>query len=70
MLQIPVPDLIELLGHEIPHAPQISLAGIDSTTVTLHWMRPDERSGITKHLIQVNGVTGMVSVPIGWLQHS
>ncbi|KAI9794034.1 MAG: hypothetical protein M1816_006659 [Peltula sp. TS41687] len=57
VLQIPVPDLIELLGHEVPFVPQIALAGIEPTTVTLHWVRPDKHSGIVKHLIQVNGIT-------------
>ncbi|RDW87619.1 hypothetical protein BP5796_03313 [Coleophoma crateriformis] len=52
----PVPELISILGVEVPDAPQVSLAGIKADAVTLHWTRPGANKPVTKYLIQVNGV--------------
>ncbi|KAL3425348.1 fibronectin type iii domain protein [Phlyctema vagabunda] len=52
----PVPELISILGVEVPDAPQVSLAGIKADAVTLHWTRPGVNKPVLKYLIQVNGV--------------
>lgn len=52
----PVPELISILGVEVPDAPAVSLAGIKSDAVTLHWTKPGVNKPVTKYLIQVNGV--------------
>ena len=66
VLRIPVPELIDLLGLEVPSVPEVSLAGIEADSITLHWIGRDRQSTIVKHLIKVNGITGMTpssSVP-------
>jgi hypothetical protein len=55
----PVPELISILGVEVPDAPAVSLAGIKADAVTLHWTRPGVNKPVLKYLIQVNGVNGM-----------
>ncbi|TVY80541.1 Uncharacterized protein LSUE1_G005890 [Lachnellula suecica] len=55
-LWTPVPELISILGVEVPDAPAVSLAGITSDSVTLHWSRPGINKLILRYLIQVNGV--------------
>ncbi|KAH8813242.1 hypothetical protein F5884DRAFT_751531 [Xylogone sp. PMI_703] len=52
----PVPDLISILGVEVPDPPEVSLAGIKADAVTLHWTRPGVNKPVVKYLIQVNGV--------------
>ncbi|TVY29951.1 Uncharacterized protein LHYA1_G001261 [Lachnellula hyalina] len=52
----PVPELISILGVEVPDAPAVSLAGIKAEAVTLHWTRPGVNKPVLKYLIQVNGV--------------
>lgn len=54
----PVPELISILGVEVPEPPQVSLAGIKADAVTLHWSRPGVNRPVVKYLIQVNGVNG------------
>jgi hypothetical protein len=54
----PVPELISILGVEVPDAPAVSLAGIKADAVTLHWTRPGANKPVIKYLIQVNGVNG------------
>ncbi|KAH0565805.1 hypothetical protein GP486_000797 [Trichoglossum hirsutum] len=52
----PLLDLINVLGLELPVAPEVSLVGIRSDQVTLHWNRPSAQNTVVKHFIQVNGV--------------
>ncbi|TAQ83548.1 hypothetical protein B7494_g8133 [Chlorociboria aeruginascens] len=52
----PVPELISILGVEVPDAPIVSLAGIKADVVTLHWTKPGVNRPVVKYLIQVNGV--------------
>ncbi|KAF4631987.1 hypothetical protein G7Y89_g6147 [Cudoniella acicularis] len=52
----PVPELISILGVEVPDSPEVSLAGIKADAVTLHWTRPGVNKPVIKYLIQVNGV--------------
>ncbi|RFU33276.1 hypothetical protein B7463_g3074, partial [Scytalidium lignicola] len=52
----PVPELINILGVEVPDPPEVSLAGIKADAVTLHWTRPGANKPVVKYLIQVNGV--------------
>jgi hypothetical protein len=54
----PVPELISILGVEVPDAPEVSLAGIKADAVTLHWTRPGLNKPVIRYLIQVNGVNG------------
>ena len=54
----PVPELINILGVEVPDAPEVSLAGIRANAVTVHWTRPSANRPVNKYLIQVNGVDG------------
>ena len=53
-----MPELISILGVEVPEPPQVSLAGIKADAVTLHWTRPGVNKPVVKYLIQVNGVNG------------
>lgn len=57
----PVPDLISILGVEVPQPPALSLAGIKSDNITLQWTRPESNKLVHKYLIQVNGVNGMLN---------
>ena len=54
----PVPELVNVLGLEVPIAPEVSLAGIQSDNVTLHWTPPANQSSLVKYNIYVNGVDG------------
>ena len=54
----PVPELISILGVEVPDAPNVSLAGIKADAITIHWLRPEASRPVQKYLIQVNGVNG------------
>ncbi|KAL6701892.1 hypothetical protein J3F84DRAFT_356077 [Trichoderma pleuroticola] len=52
----PVPELINILGVDIPEPPDVSLAGIRSDAATLSWTRPTSNRPVQKYSIQVNGV--------------
>jgi len=52
----PVPELISILGYDVPEAPSVFLAGIKADAVTLHWTRPGPNKPVVRYLIQVNGV--------------
>jgi hypothetical protein len=56
----PVPELINILGVEVPDSPAVSLAGIKVDAITLHWTRPEPNKTVLKYLIQVNGVNGKI----------
>lgn len=56
----PVPELISILGVEVPDPPAVSLAGIKADAVTLHWTRPGPHKPVVKYLIQVNGVNSKI----------
>jgi hypothetical protein len=67
----PLLDLINVLGLELPVAPEVSLVGIKSDQVTLHWNRPTAQNTVVKHFIQVNGINGNCLSPLflegaGW----
>ncbi|GJN70411.1 hypothetical protein PLIIFM63780_002998 [Purpureocillium lilacinum] len=51
----PVPELVNILGVDIPLPPDVSLAGIGADSATLSWTRPTQRP-VQRYLIQVNGV--------------
>ncbi|KAF7562962.1 hypothetical protein G7046_g1142 [Stylonectria norvegica] len=55
-LRKPVPDLIHILGVDVPEAPDVSLAGIRADAATLSWTRPTSNRPVQKYSIQVNGV--------------
>ncbi|KAI9171735.1 hypothetical protein HJFPF1_01226 [Paramyrothecium foliicola] len=52
----PVPDLINILGVDVPEPPDVSLAGIRADAATLSWTRPPSNRPVQKYTIQVNGV--------------
>jgi hypothetical protein len=54
----PVPELIGILGVEVPDAPDVSLAGIRADAAVLNWSRAQVKKPVEKFLIQVNGVVG------------
>ncbi len=62
VLRIPLPQLVDLLGLEVPPAPDVSLAGIDTNSITLHWTRPEGGTPIVKYVIQVNGIVGTIDI--------
>ncbi|GAB0137545.1 hypothetical protein EsDP_00005805 [Epichloe bromicola] len=52
----PVSELVNILGVDIPQAPEVCLAGIRSDAAALAWTRPHSHRLAPKYLIQVNGV--------------
>lgn len=54
----PVPELISILGVDVPDAPDVMLAGIGVDKATVNWARPQPNKPVQKFLIQVNGVVG------------
>lgn len=62
--QTPNDILVEKLGLDIPPAPDVTLEEIGSTMIRIAWKHPDLHHSIHKHLILVNGVKGLPSVPI------
>ncbi|ROT40028.1 hypothetical protein SODALDRAFT_332182 [Sodiomyces alkalinus F11] len=52
----PTPELISILGVDVPEPPDVSLAGIRVDAATLNWTRPPSNRPVQKYLIQVNGV--------------
>lgn len=54
----PVPDLISILGVDVPDPPDVSLTGIGVDKATINWTRPQPNRPVQKFLIQVNGVIG------------
>lgn len=54
----PVPELIGILGVDVPDAPDVMLAGIGVDKATVNWARPHPNKPVQKFLIQVNGVVG------------
>lgn len=54
----PVPELISILGVDVPDPPDVSLAGIRADAATVNWTRPPANRSVQKFLIQVNGVVG------------
>jgi hypothetical protein len=54
----PVPELINILGVDVPEPPDVSLAEIRADAATVNWTRPPANRSVQKFLIQVNGVDG------------
>lgn len=54
----PVPELINILGVDVPDPPDVSLAEIRADAATVNWTRPPPNRSVQKFLIQVNGVVG------------
>lgn len=51
-----MPELISILGVDVPDRPDVSLAGIRADAATLNWSRPSPNRPVQRFLIQVNGV--------------
>ncbi|KAF6844177.1 fibronectin type iii domain protein [Colletotrichum musicola] len=56
VIRKPTNELINILGVDVPEAPDVALAGIRSDAATLNWTRPSHNRPVQKFLIQVNGV--------------
>jgi hypothetical protein len=54
----PVPELINILGVDVPDPPDVSLAEIRADAATVNWTRSPANRSVQKFLIQVNGVVG------------
>lgn len=54
----PVPELINILGVDVPDAPDVMLAYIGIDKATVNWARPHPSKPVQKFLIRVNGVVG------------
>ncbi|KAH6845307.1 hypothetical protein B0I37DRAFT_311552 [Chaetomium sp. MPI-CAGE-AT-0009] len=52
----PVPELINILGVDVPDPPDVSLADIRADAATVNWTRAPANRSVQKFLIQVNGV--------------
>ncbi|KFA53698.1 hypothetical protein S40293_03832 [Stachybotrys chartarum IBT 40293] len=55
-LRKPVPELINILGVDVPEPPDVCLAGIRADAATLIWTRPANNRPVSRYIIQVNGV--------------
>ncbi|KAF2197816.1 hypothetical protein GQ43DRAFT_402278 [Delitschia confertaspora ATCC 74209] len=56
VLSKPVEELVNLLGVEVPVAPVVSLAGIKSDGVLLHWKLPGPGGSVAKYIVRINGI--------------
>jgi hypothetical protein len=63
----PVPELINILGVDVPDAPDVVLSGIGLDKATVSWARPHPSKPVHKFLIQVNGVVGKQTCEGQWL---
>ncbi|CAK7212001.1 hypothetical protein SBRCBS47491_001314 [Sporothrix bragantina] len=52
----PVPELIDILGVDVPSPPDVSLTAIGVDKATITWTRPASNRAVDKYVIQVNGV--------------
>ncbi|CAK7198548.1 hypothetical protein SEUCBS139899_001211 [Sporothrix eucalyptigena] len=52
----PVPELIDILGVDVPAPPDVSLTAIGVDKATITWTRPPSNRAVDKYVIQVNGV--------------
>ncbi|EPE08652.1 fibronectin type iii domain-containing protein [Ophiostoma piceae UAMH 11346] len=52
----PVPELIDILGVEVPAPPDVSLTAIGVDKATITWTKPSSNRAVDKYVIQVNGV--------------
>ncbi|KUI60503.1 hypothetical protein VP1G_07703 [Cytospora mali] len=52
----PVPELINILGVDVPDPPDVMLAYIGIDKATVNWARPHPSKPVQKFLIRVNGV--------------
>ncbi|ERS95977.1 hypothetical protein HMPREF1624_07512 [Sporothrix schenckii ATCC 58251] len=52
----PVPELIDILGVDVPAPPDVSLTAIGVDKATITWTRPPSNRHVDKYVIQVNGV--------------
>lgn len=65
-----MPELINILGVEVPDPPDVSLAEIRADAATVNWTRAPANRPVQKFLIQVNGVVGeLASVMAGHRPH-
>ena len=53
-----MPELINILGVDVPDPPDVMLAYIGIDKATVNWARPHPTKPVQKFLIRVNGVVG------------
>jgi hypothetical protein len=54
----PVPELVNVLGVEVPDPPEVSLAGLKPNAATVSWTPPPSNRPVQRFIINVNGVDG------------
>ncbi|KAI9792620.1 MAG: hypothetical protein M1835_007753 [Candelina submexicana] len=55
VLKRPTEELIEVLGIEVPEAPNVSLIAIEEESVRLKWSKPIPQDTVVKYYVLVNG---------------
>ncbi|RDA88890.1 hypothetical protein CP532_5402 [Ophiocordyceps camponoti-leonardi (nom. inval.)] len=55
-LWTPIPELVGILGWDIPQAPDVCLTSIGAESATVTWSRPASNRPVQKFSLQVNGV--------------
>lgn len=53
---------MKLLGLEVPVTPVATLLEISTTSIAVHWKPPEQRSSAIKHIVNVNGASGVCHV--------
>lgn len=59
--QTPNEILVDKLGLDIPPSPEVTLEEISAREIRIAWKQPDFQNSIHKHIIQVDGVKGLVA---------
>ena len=54
--------LVEKLGLDIPPPPEVTLEEVTAHEIRIAWKQPDFHNSIHKHIIQVNGAKGNLSI--------
>lgn len=52
----PIDQLVQLLGLDVPEAPELAVAGVKADAVTLHWETDDERKAAYRYEVHLNNV--------------
>lgn len=53
---------MEKLGLDIPPPPEVTLEEVTAHEIRIAWKQPDFHNSIHKHIIQVNGAKGNLSI--------
>ncbi|KAI9719410.1 MAG: hypothetical protein M1812_003481 [Candelaria pacifica] len=55
VLRRPTEELIEVLGIEVPEAPNVSLNNIKQESIRIIWSKPTAQDTVVKYYVQING---------------